>query len=80
MHGREMYAAYDAKNYAKVFEVGRPAVKADPENFLALSLMVEAGYDSAVAGKTGFVAEAADDARIGDQTAGSRKAFKSRAV
>jgi hypothetical protein len=63
MHGREMYAAYDAKNYAKVFEVGRPAVKADPENFLALSLMVEAAYDSAVAGKTGFVAEAADDAR-----------------
>lgn len=64
MHGRELYTAYDAKNYAKVFEVGRPAVKADPENFLALSLMVEAGYDNAVAGKTGFVSEASDYARL----------------
>ena len=64
MHGRELYAAYDAKDYAKVFEVGRPAAKADPENFLALSLMVEAGYDNAVAGKTGFVSEASDYARL----------------
>jgi hypothetical protein len=64
MHGREIYAAYDAKNYAKVFEVGRPAVKADPENFLAMSLMVESGYDNAIAGKPGFVSEAADYARL----------------
>lgn len=64
MHGRDLFAAYDAKNYAKVFEVGRPAVKVDPEYFLALSLMVEAGYDSAVAGKTGFVSEASDYARL----------------
>ena len=63
MHGRELYAAYDAKDYAKVFEVGRPSVKTDPENFLGLSLMVEAGYDNAVAGKTGFVSEASDYAR-----------------
>ena len=63
MHGRDMYTAYDAKDYAKVFDIGRPAVKADPGNFLALSLMVEAGYDNAVAGKTGFVIEAAEDAR-----------------
>jgi hypothetical protein len=63
MHGRELYAAYDGKDYAKLFEVGRAAVKSDSENFVALSLMVEAAYDSAVAGKTGFVSEAADYAR-----------------
>lgn len=63
MHGRELYAAYEAKDYAKVFELGRPAAKADPENFLALSLMVEAGYDNAVAGKPGLVSEASDYAR-----------------
>ena len=63
MHGREMFTAYDAKDYAKVFEVGRPAVKEDPENFLALSLMVEAGYDNAIGGKPGFTTEAAEDAR-----------------
>jgi tetratricopeptide (TPR) repeat protein len=63
MHGRELFAAYEAKDYAKVFEVGRPATKSDPDNFVALSLMVEAGYDSAVAGKTGFVSEASEYAR-----------------
>ncbi len=63
MHGRELYAAYDAKDYAKVYEVGRLAAKADPEYFLALSLMVEAGYDNALAGKPGFVPEASEYAR-----------------
>jgi tetratricopeptide (TPR) repeat protein len=63
MHGRELLAAYEAGNYAKVFEMGRPAVKGDPEDFHALSLLVEAAHDSAVAGKTGFTAEATDYAR-----------------
>lgn len=76
MHGREMYAAYDAKDYAKVFEIGRPAVKSDPENFLALSLMVEAGYDNAVAGKTGFASEAAEDARTAIKLLEDRKVAK----
>jgi len=58
MHARDLYAAYDAKDYAKVFEKGRAAVKADPDYFLGLSLMVEAAYDNAVAGKPGFVPEA----------------------
>jgi tetratricopeptide (TPR) repeat protein len=62
-HGRELLAAYEAKQYAKVFEVGRPAVKTDPEDFNALSLLVETAYDNAVAGKTGFVSEATDYAR-----------------
>ena len=63
MHGRELLAAYNGGNFAKVFEMGRSAVKADPEDFNALSLLVEAAHDSAVAGKTGFIAEATDYAR-----------------
>lgn len=63
MYARDMYAAYDSKNYAKVFDLGRPAVKADPENFVALSLMVEAAFDSSIAGKSDFNAEAASYAR-----------------
>ena len=63
MHGRQMHDAYDAKDYAKVFEIGRPAVKSDAENFQGFSLMVEAAYDNAMAGKSGFVAEATDYAR-----------------
>jgi len=76
MHGRELYTAYDAKDYAKVFEVGRPAAKSDPENFLALSLMVEAGYDSAVAGKTNLVSEASDYARLAIKLLESGKVTK----
>jgi len=63
MHGRELFAAYDAKDYAKVFELGRPHVKADPDDFRALSLMVEAAFDCALEGKTGFNSEASDYAR-----------------
>jgi len=63
MHGRDLLAAYNAKDYAKVFEMGRPAVKADAEDFYDLSLIVEAGYDSFIAGKTGFSSEASDYAR-----------------
>ena len=63
MHGREELAAYNAKDYAKVFELGRPAVKADPDDFHSLSLLVEAAYDCALEGKTGFTSEATDYAR-----------------
>ena len=63
MYGRDMYTAYDAKNYAKVFDLGRPAVKSDPENFLALSLMVEAAFDYALTGKNELSTEGADYAR-----------------
>lgn len=76
MHGRELLTAYEAKNYAKVFEIGRPAVKADPENFNALSLMVEAAYDSAVAGKTGLASEGADYARLAIKLLEAKKPSK----
>lgn len=76
MHGRELYAAYEARDYAKVFEIGRPAVKVDTENFLAMSLMVESGYDSAVAGKTGLASEASDYARLAIKLLESGKVAK----
>jgi hypothetical protein len=63
MYARDMYTAYDAKSYAKVFELGRPALKSDADNFVALSLMVEAAHDNSLVGKTDFNAEAADYAR-----------------
>jgi hypothetical protein len=63
MYTRDMYTAYNAKGYAKVFELGRPALKSDGENFVALSLMVEAAHDNSLAGKTDFNTEAAEYAR-----------------
>ena len=63
MYTRDMYTAYNAKTYAKVFELGRPALKSDADNFVALSLMVEAAYDNSLAGKSDLNVEAADYAR-----------------
>jgi len=63
MYAHDMYTAYDKKSYAKVFEIGRPAVKSDAENFVALSLMVEAAYDNSLAGKQDLNPEGADYAR-----------------
>lgn len=63
MYTRDMYTAYGAKSYAKVFELGRPALKSDADNFVALGLMVEAAHDNSLAGKSEFNVEAADYAR-----------------
>jgi hypothetical protein len=42
--------AYRAKNYAKTFEIGRSLLHKQPENFYFLSILVEAGYENAMAG------------------------------
>ncbi len=63
MYARDLYKAYDAKTYPKVFELGRAAVKSDAENFVALSLMVEAAYDNSLSGKQELNSEAVDYAR-----------------
>ena len=63
MHARDLYAAYDAKDYAKLFQLARPFVKDDPDYFLAFSLMTEAAYEKATAGNSEFTAEAAGYAR-----------------
>ncbi len=46
----EAFTAYTAKNYLKSFELGRPALKTDPENFFVLGVLSEAGYENALAG------------------------------
>ena len=44
------FDAYNAKNYAKSFELGRPVLKTDPDNFFVLGVLSEAGYENALAG------------------------------
>src|SRR5688572_9437550 len=63
MHQGELYAAYNAKDYLKTFEIGRGRIKADPEYFFALAILTEAGYDNSLTGNTTLNAEAADYAR-----------------
>jgi hypothetical protein len=63
MHQDGLYAAYNAKDYVKTFEVGRPLVKSDPEYFFALSILTEAGYDNSLTGNTTLNTESADYAR-----------------
>jgi hypothetical protein len=62
-HQRDLYAAYNAKDYAKTFTVGRPMVKSDPEYFFGLAIMTEAGYDNAIAGTHNLDTETAEYAR-----------------
>jgi hypothetical protein len=63
MHQEALYAAYNSKDYARTFTLARPMVKADPEYFLALALMTEAGYDNSVAGNHNLDTETAEYAR-----------------
>ncbi|PYS57657.1 MAG: hypothetical protein DMF76_21630 [Acidobacteria bacterium] len=63
MHEHELYAVYGAKNYLKTFELGRPLLKSDPENFFALGIMAEAGYDSALTGNGSLNVETIDYAK-----------------
>jgi hypothetical protein len=63
MHQNALYAAYDAKDYAKTFTLARPMVKSDPEYFFGLAIMTEAGYDNSVAGSKNLDSETAEYAR-----------------
>jgi hypothetical protein len=63
MHQGALYAAYNAKDYLKTFEIGRPLIKSDPEYFFALSIMTEAGFDNSLTGNTTLNNESADYAR-----------------
>jgi len=62
-HQRELFAAYNAKDYAKTFALARPMVKGDPEYFFGYAIMTEAGYDNSLAGKKDFDADTAEYAR-----------------
>jgi hypothetical protein len=63
MHQNALYAAYDAKDYAKTFTLGRPMVKSDPDYFFGLAIMAEAGYDNSMAGNKNLDTETMEYAR-----------------
>ena len=48
---------YGAKDYAKTFEIGRGILQKQPENFYFLGILVEAGYENAIAGNASLNAE-----------------------
>lgn len=50
----KLLTSYNAKDYAKTFAMGRPILERDPENFFVLSVLAEAGFDNAQAGKSDF--------------------------
>jgi hypothetical protein len=59
----DLYAALDAKNYAKIFELGRPLLASQPDNFFLLGLLSEAGYENALAGNVSLNDETIDYSR-----------------
>jgi hypothetical protein len=63
MHQNTLFAAYNAKDYAKTFTLARPMVKTDPEYFFGLAIMAEAGYDNSIAGSRNLDTETAEYAR-----------------
>jgi hypothetical protein len=62
-HQRELFAAYNAKDYGKTFTLARPMVKNDPEYFFGYAIMAEAGYDNALAGTHNLDADTAEYSR-----------------
>src|SRR6185295_5650037 len=47
----EILTTYNSRNYTNAFELGRPILKTEPANFFVLSVLAEAGYDNALAGR-----------------------------
>ncbi len=67
LYNRDVFTAYTAKNYVKAFELGRPHLKTDPDDFFVLATLTEAGYENAFAG----------NATLNDETTGyARRAIK----
>jgi hypothetical protein len=62
-HDGEIYVAYTAKDYTRAFELGRPQLKADPNDFFVLATLTEAGYENALAGNVSLNDEATGYAR-----------------
>ena len=50
VYDRDVFTAYTTKDYLKAFELGRPHLKADADDFFVLSTLTEAGYENALAG------------------------------
>jgi tetratricopeptide (TPR) repeat protein len=55
--GYDVLTAYKVKNYAKTLELGRKALELQPENFLVLAVLSEAGFDKAQTGDTSSIPE-----------------------
>jgi len=72
----EAYAAYNAKNYAKAFELGRTVLKAQPEDFFVLAVLSEAGYENALAGNSSLNDETIDYLRKALQLLAAGKVSK----
>lgn len=56
----KLLATYNTKDYARTFAMGRPMLERNPENFFVLSILTEAGFDSAQAGKPEFLESTLD--------------------
>lgn len=72
----EVFNAYTRKNFAKSFELGRPVLKADPENFFMLGVLSEAGYENALAGNASLNEETIDYLRRAIKLVEARKVTK----
>ena len=55
-----LHEAYKSGNYAKTFELGRAALKKDPENFYVLATLSQAGFESAQKGDASLTEETID--------------------
>jgi len=56
----EILQSYASKNYARTFELGRASLERDRDNFFVLSVLTQAGIESAQAGSATF-----NDATVG---------------
>lgn len=72
----ELYPAFDARNYAKTFELGRRLLTTDPENFFVLGLLAEAGYENSLAGNVSLNDETIDYLRRAIQLVEAGKVSK----
>lgn len=59
----ELHEAFAAKKYIKAFELGRPLVKKDPNNFYALATLAQAGYAQSQTGDASLNEETVDYAK-----------------
>lgn len=53
----ELQKAYNSKAYSQAFEIGRAILKSEPENFLVLAVLTQAGFDNAASGNTALNTE-----------------------
>jgi hypothetical protein len=70
---RDLLKAYNTKNYKEVFETGRAILKLNEDDFYVLSMLTQAGYESAQAGNAEFSSDAVVYARKANQLLQSGK-------